>query len=560
MKKKISFGKITTACLLSAITLSSCVACGGKQITKIDSSKSQIYVSYYNGGCNDLWLLEAEKIFEERYANESFEPNKVGVEFINDSRKDGTAGASILAKMKGSNNDIYFTEGTYYQDLVSGDYALDITDLLTEKLTKFGESSISILDKMDEAYLDYYQVNGKYYALPFFQGFKGFIYNKDVFDTKGLYILAEDYVCDSTELVFGKKTDGELSAGPDGKTGTYDDGLPATYNEFFALLDEMLEASVVPFSWSGMYESYLTGSQYELWCDYEGKEQMQLNYSFNGVATDLVDTVNADGTYTLLPEQTITNENAYMLQKQAGKLEALRFIKKLTSNSNYYTTGSAGSSTNNAAQLEFVQNTLNGNPIAFLSEGTWWEQEAAAVFDSISQKFIGKDRKTLRYGLLPMPKANASKVGEDRTIVCLNDTSMFINKRVQGEAKEGLVKLFYQFCQSDEILKLFNKETGMTRAFDYTLTEEDQKTLSEFGRDLYAVTKGGNAEILYAIGSSNFYKKNSTFFQETYWGFKNKTYEQPWRTFIDHSDVSAETYFEGLYTYAKSLWDNGKVK
>lgn len=557
--RKIS--KLLSLFIATVLSVGLC-ACGGTVVDEIDETKSQIHVSYYNGGCSDVWLKQAAKIFTERYAETSFEKDKKGVEFVWNSSKTGTAGTTVLSTMNGSQDEIYFTEAVYYPDLLSENLVYDITDVVSAPLTEFGETK-SILDKLDDKYVDYYKTkDNKYFALPLMQGYKGFYYNKDVFQDNGLYILADGYVCDSKNLTFGKTTDGALSFGPDGKTGvidgidySLDDGLPATYNEFFALLDYMVNnTTVTPFTWSGQAMSYLTGSLYELWADYEGAEQMSINYDFdNGVkAKDLIDTVNADGTYTLLPEMDITNENAYYLQKQAGKYEALKFVKKLMDNSSYYTTSSL-SSTHTAAQLEYIQNSLiAGKEIAFLAEGNWWENEAAGSFTQVEQKY-GRNRYNLNYGLLPMPKANASKVGEGRTIVCLNDTSIFINAGVAPE-KIDLIKLFYKFIHSDEILKLFNSVTGMTRAFDYTLTNDELNGLSELDRDVYRTMKGGNTKVLYALDNSNFYIKYNNYFQETEWGFTNNDYAQPWKAFYDHKDLTPKTYFEGMFTHFEKLW------
>lgn len=550
------------AAMLAVSVVAGVAACGGTTIGTIDETKSQIYISYYNGGCSDTWVKQAAKIFADRYAEKSFEKDKKGVEFIWNSTKSGTAGSTVLSTIGGSQDEIYFTEAVFYPDLISGDLAYDVTDALTEPLTEFGETK-SILDKLDDKYVDYFRTKtDKYYALPLYQGYKGFFYNKDVFEENGLYILADGYVCGSSDLNFGKKTDGALSKGPDGKTGvengidySLDDGLPATYDEFFALCDYMKNnTTVTPFIWSGKAESYLTGAIYELWADFEGAEQMELNYNFDsGVkAKDLIDTIDADGNYTLLPEKEITNANAYYLQKQAGKYEALRFLRRLVDDSSYYTADSL-SSTHTAAQLNFIQNSLiPGKEIAFISEGSWWENEAEGSFALVETKYH-KNRYTLNYGLLPMPKASADKVGEERTIVCLNDTSVFINANV-SDSKIDLLKLFYRFIHSDEILKLFNKVTGLTRAFDYELEDSELAAMSPLDRDMYSTIKGGRTNVLYALDNSDFYIKYNTNFQETNWGFTNDTYEQPWRAFIDHNDLTPKEYFNGLYTRAERLW------
>lgn len=547
---------LTLNLFIFLIALSGCI---GGNIEEIDEGKSQIYVGNYDGGVGHAWLEAVAADFEELYAETSFEEEKVGVEIIIDNGKANMAGNSLFANIPGSQNEMFITESVYYFDLVSQKLAYDITDVVTEKLTAYGED-VSILDKLADDYTDYYKYyDNKYYALPFFEGFKGFVYNIDIFEKYGFFILNEGYEVDSEQLNFGNSKSGDLSPGPDGKFGTNDDGMPATYNEFFALLDQMVLYNVDPFIWSGMYDAYLTSTQYQLWADYEG-EEMALNYTFSGTATDLVKEIRPDGSVLLEDPVEITSENAYLLQKQAGKYHALQFIKRLVSDSSYYSTKAVSpSESHTAVQLYFILSSLDSSlkNIAMLAEGNWWEMESSGVFEQTQVKYR-KGKNDLNFGLMPFPKADASKVGEGRTIVALNDTCIFINSNV-ADHKIELVKKFYQYIHSEEALTTFNTITGLTRAFDYELSDEQYNKLSTFGKQVYDLKHDENVEIIHAVSTNPTYIKNSSAFVEDEWGFAtvlsdNTEYKHPWRAFINNPGLTVEDYFAGLYRKFQSSW------
>ena len=90
--------------------------------------------------------------------------------------------------------------------------------------------------------------------------------------------------------------------------GTYDDGLPATWNDFVFLMEEMIRRGITPFTWANM-SYYRTAMLKALWANYEGYDDYLLNYSFNG-------------THSSLGE--IREDNGYILQNQGGKRQQFR--------------------------------------------------------------------------------------------------------------------------------------------------------------------------------------------------------------------------------------------
>ena len=126
------------------------------------------------------------------------------------------------------------------------------------------ESGRKIIDKIDQTYKDYLNWNGSYYAIPLFESNVGLTYNVDLFEKKNLFLRKDATADDFTEedfanvdklgSLFVDEDHEERSTGPDGKTGkegkinhSLDDGLPATYKDFRALIEMMKFTNVTPF-------------------------------------------------------------------------------------------------------------------------------------------------------------------------------------------------------------------------------------------------------------------------------------------------------------------------
>lgn len=151
------------------------------------------------------------------------------------------------------------------------------------------------------------------------------VYNVDLFEEKRYYFAKgksadalpagadlDDY--DTVSDLFIQDLDEERSYGPDGRTGidpdtnedySIDDGLPATYNDFRALITYMKNDKTIPFIWSPITVPYTTCIINEAWANSEGKEQFALNFSFNGTAKNLLQ-LNSDGT----PKRSAANFNS----------------------------------------------------------------------------------------------------------------------------------------------------------------------------------------------------------------------------------------------------------
>ena len=110
---------------------------------------------------------------------------------------------------------------------------MDITEAVTEPLTEYGEQG-SIEDKMTTQQQNWFKVNGSYYAIPHYEGYYGMFYDVDTFDERNLFMTDSGTFTNYSGR--GK--------GVDGVAGTYDDGLPATYEEFLEEKQKIIESGV----------------------------------------------------------------------------------------------------------------------------------------------------------------------------------------------------------------------------------------------------------------------------------------------------------------------------
>ena len=159
--KKIFKGMLTVS--LAAMLAVPAVACGTKEVGReVDDTKAQLYVSNFNGGVGTDWLYTAISRFEAAYANKEFIPGKVGVQVHVEKHKSSVDG--LAGQIKTAKADVYFLENVNYYDCISRGLFLDITDIVTEPLTEYGESS-TIEDKLYADQVNFWKTpQGKYYA------------------------------------------------------------------------------------------------------------------------------------------------------------------------------------------------------------------------------------------------------------------------------------------------------------------------------------------------------------------------------------------------------------
>lgn len=535
--KRTAFAVVSAAVLLSG---AGCGFRGGQEESgeSVDETKLQLSVGNYDGGYKDEWLYAAKARFEEKYKDVSFGNGKTGVQIRihTDTRY---AGLTMSDYISNWNQHVILCENIDYYNLVNTNSVADITDvaetplnedLLTGETDPAAESE-SIEEKMNAGMSAFYKKNGsRYYGIPFYEASMDIVYDMDVFDDFGLYFCADGYgdeegfamntsrrwvgqngallgTVKNMTIEQAKEAGLKLSNGPDGKEGTFDDGMPATYDDFFKLCERIDYFNMEPIIWPGDVAAYMNYLAYNFWSDYEGAEQMNLNYNFDGTATDLVDMGSYDaatGSFSTY-SQKIDAGNGYLLNSQAGKYYAIRFIEKLCSDTKYYDERNCFNGVVNQSVSEdtFLTSALPGNRrIAMLVDGSWWQNEAANTFKEMAaQNDESYSAENRRFGIMALPKATADKVGEGYTRTQLTATLVCVNAHTtKDETVLKLAKQFVKFLHTDESLIEFNRITGSCKPYDYELSEEEYESLSAYGKQNYELHK--NADILFSYSQN----------------------------------------------------------
>lgn len=558
--------RMIASCCAAVLSLSLLAGCGREAVNpnhtdgQGSGSKLQLYVSNYEGGFGKVWLEEAAKRFEQLHKDDTFSNGRVGVEIKITSSINGTAGSSFVQNLGTNSNDIFFTEDAFYYDVTAGGFALDISDVVTETLSAYGENR-SIEDKMDDALVNFFKTaDGKYYGLPHYETYYGIVYNVDVFDQKGLWI--------STEGEYIRPGEGTKANGPDGKPGTYDDGLPATYDEFYALCDYMTTVGVTPFVLPGSIVACETLMMYQLFADYEGRDNFMLNYTFDGVATDLVSSVagglNEHGVFDGMMEPTkIDASNGYLVRRQAGIYAALEFAKNIVDHaSTWCTSGSFLQSEDHlSAKHTYLKNgrATQDNLVAFLVDGVWWENEAEEnnIF-ATWEPYGAPTRETGRFAMLPFPKASEDQIGTRTIATNCNLSLSFINAKLASDPEKAAVaKEFLRFLHTDEEMQNFSVSTGTLKPFHYSIPAEKKAQMSYFGQDVVNARDNESIDTVYAYANSSKFLNNFSVFYPDYL-FANRN------PFADFKHPGGDTStVEGFYEYitescSKSWWDKLK--
>lgn len=519
-----------------------------------DPTKAHLYVNTYSGGFGSQWLEAAASRFESQYAEHSFIEGTSGVKVHINAHK--SAGSAILEAMDVQTDDVFFNEQGFYYSAATSGKLLDISDIVKENLSeKYGEDK-TILSKYTSTQREFFTVDGKVYGIPHYSGYFGISYDIDLFESKNFYYADEPTT--STGLISNKTQ--KRSKGPDGIYNTEDDGLPTTYDELFALCDVMVKRGVTPFCYGGQVRGdYLNSFLSALYIDAEGYEQGMLNFDFGGTpATRLVKSLETDDSGKILSVEyedatAIDNSNGYMLMKQAGRAYALSFLNRLTSNIDYYDQNTAKeTTTHTAAQLAYLQSSLEGRPIAFLLDGIYWENEAqtSGAYDQLVGAYGEKASSQNRnFGWMPLPKPEKDWPAGANLYDYLY-TFAFINANI-AENKIDLAKSFLQFCYTDKSLVEFTVLTNTPKALSYEIEKSALDKMTTFGRSIISLKNKETTKVVYPYSLNDMYLNNQS----------GLNLQDSWRALVDGKSktyavdafkkdaFNAKDYFTGLSAF-----------
>lgn len=563
MKKIVK--RVSALLMVSCMSLS-LMACGGGQGKKggieeaVDTERTQLYVYNFAGGFGSDWLTALKKRYEEEHKDDVYEEGKKGVQIVINNTK--TGGDAMQSQILYNKDEVYFTEYAYYYSMKNAGVLGDITEAITTDMAEYGdEKGTTIESKLTNEQKDFYGIeeNGSthYYALPHYAGYSGLIYNVDLFEQEKYYFA--DGVTDAQYLedYFIVKSSDKRSTGPDGEYGTDDDGLPATFEEFFLLCDYIAERGHVPVSWLGAsHDLYLRHLMLAAEANVEGVEQMMLNYSMNGVATSL-GTVQGNKFVPDGKDTTITAKNGYEVFRQEGKYHALNLVQKLTTTDRYHNALSfnGGYSYLNAQEDFLYAGHDQGatKPIAMLVEGVWWENEATSVFETMSDTMGENFKKENRnFALMPLPKASVEDLGKN-TLFDHIYSLCFMKSNIE-EWKKPLAIDFIKFAYSNASLVEYSQVTNTPRALEYSMTEEQMKKMSPFGRSVMRLKQ--TSDVVYPFSKEPIYvNQSATYAPERIWTTKvgEVTYVGAGQAFHENG-VTLAQYFEGLKIYNEEAW------
>lgn len=622
--------KLSAIVLASVMASSICVTatgCGRNGGDKVDKNKTQLYISNFDAGIGRGWVERLGNEFANKFANYSFEPGKTGVQvFYNHTTENNTA--TFFQTMERDPDYIYFTESVDYYQYSNKFY--DVSDIMNsgaitgvDSEGKIVRETKPVSEKIDSALLLSLNTgtsdNAVYKAFPFYLGVKTVTYDVDLWSEKG-YFFAE-MGCPSeivvkalseggdvaaaitqfnTELnkvkngqsseywwfvdkdgyaeVNGEKMKFGLSAGPDGKHGTFDDGLPATYEEFYLLLDKM-SAEVTPFIWPGSNPGYADSLTTSLWENNEGVDNLKVHYSLNGTVDNLVKfdskgNILRDASGNIETEsETFTGgkDNGYEIQRTIEKYNALQFAQKIANNSNWTNAACYDGTTQSSAQSKYLtQGTTevgqNVKRTAMLIDGCWWQQEALSTFEimeKVDKKYSQYNRE---FSPMAMPNSTIERLvqrvnnNEKNTIVAANDSYCFINGALEeGSGALAVTKAFMSYIHSDEGLNVFAKTANMFRAVNSTISEDAISEMSLYAQNLVSYVE--NTNIVYPYSSNSFMNGNRTVFKNAREGWQWHTYNaSTGEKYYPINDIhnsrgalTGEGYFKGLYNYYKNM-------
>lgn len=531
--------------LLALLSLAGCTRPGEENIS-INSDQSQLYITNFDGGIGSEWLTPIKKAFEAKYQNTSFEEGKKGVQVLVSPVKQN--GISLFSTFKGSSIDILFNEYVAYNSYVSNGYFLALDDLVGKANPEDGNKTIeSKLRENEKTALKAY--DGHYYALPHYEVYNGLTYDRDLFDEEKLYLAADP---DNGNNGFISSSVEKKSVGPDGVYGTDDDGLPVSYEEFFALCDYMVQRGVTPFIWTGQYaDDYTVNLVEPLANAYSGARETMYNYTFDSgeQKSEIVDSFN--NAQPVVSQHSITPASGYLLQQQSGKYYGLDFLHRMLSKSDYYYafSGSGNKTLSHIdAQEDYLMSKLENKPIAFLVDGSWWENEAVISGAVARMENTYKERgKNRHFSFMPLPYLISGHLeeGKGRKNVFSDFISSYaaINASIK-KTKVELAKSFLAYCYSDEALRSFTATTGIAKGVDYAMDEASLAKLSPFSLSVWKMRE--NAEIIYPHSGSKLFVNNENAFHNNYWhsSVNGQLYERPFTAYKD--GLTAQVYFQGM--------------
>lgn len=593
MQKKIS--KLVALISMLVMTVAA-VGCGGGGIpggttsTDKNDKRVNIYVATDGGGLGSDWLSKAGKRFADANENTNWGVDADGKEKIGVViTPQPQSAVSIGGDSATSGTAIYdLSSSKPIAEYVNNGWVLDITDIMTEKIDIRDGQSVSIADKIDESAKSTYYYNNKYYSAPSVEYYPGLAYKLNLFASDGLYIAkddnaeyAESFHSDvlGLDFYFTKSASSVVavqgkSCGPDGVFGTDDDGLPSSFYEFIALCERMKKQGISPIDFTSQYTYYSNFVLTSLMASLQGYERAKANYTFDADEIEIVTGFTNENLFPGLPNVKkpitkkikVTEETGYYTTWSVEKYYAEVFMK-LCQAKDWFSTSVTASSSQRDAIYKFVMtgyNPTSTEKIGMHIDGSFWYNEAriAGYLDALEESMgMGGAYDPAQFGWMSLPvNVDASVTegnGKGQTLVEMWQSMFVINANVANNpALMKASKAFLQFLCTDDELSKYTSLTTVQKSLNYTLTDDDYSAMSSYGKQLWTMTRGTNAnKVLYFAGNNATFNGNRDAFSI---GYTNNVFAVGTTVFYDYMTNTAnasKTLDEIFKSQAKSKND-----
>ena len=507
MKKRILF-----ALPLVALTAGLVSGCANKS----NANKAQtIYLEYFNkSGFGRAWLDNMISDWKAATSYSNFDVVVVPTSYLGgDQVTQVQSGTSLTDIFFGSNPEyktgFYLNDGKgYFEDLsdVANSSAYGETKLIKDKIANYETTWKEVGGKqVYDSASDTITTSGMY-LLPYTSTFTAPIFNYDDWVEKGLLTEAsasdevkatlaaegityhEQKVGSTTKLIFDSATfsasyaegDVIMSAGKDGKFGTYDDGQPITYSEFQTLYSKLLTqyTNTCITSDAGCYNENLVLASLAQINGIEG---------YNALAK--FDSEGKEVTLSDGSKEVIKLQNGNHAYKIGGVKTAMDFFYTyfLDSKSGYTQVElNVGD-----AQAKYCNGLSDSNhSVAMIYEGNWFENQAkdrlATATKNHPNNHLGK--LDLRYLMIPNFDGQRGIDGKGNGTCLTADEYGSITVTNQTDAtKLAAIKDLLKFFLSDTQLAKATCSSGIAFAYDYTLTDAQLDSMAPSQKYAYQI-------------------------------------------------------------------------
>lgn len=578
-KLMLKGGKKLLAVMLCLAFACSAFACGGggKGGKTIDETyTTAIYVAAGGGGTGKDWMTNALKRFQEKVKDKEYAPGKKGIAFD----VDDYGGTHTLANYKTDGIMIMSVDraDTLESEAAKGSVVC-IDDIMreTETETRNGQP-ISVHDKFLPEMRSWYQDgtgkadgSGKYYGVPYIEMYAGLSYNRDVFDSEGLFFASDTSGEQRFSQKFGKvayftNAAGSLSLGPDGKPNTQDDGLPSTLEEWLMLCDYMFSKGISPINLTGEhlnYVNFLQDGMLPALIGYDRYRDIVYNCDSKGEDVEVVVGVSTENLFPgisyikkpITQKVKITPSCGYYASWMVEKYYVDAILEIIEHEGWFYPDANNQTSSHIDAQFNFLRGstvTAPNQKVGMLIEASYWNYES---MKDGNYALLGKNPDEVDVRWMPLPvklfgSVTSEAEGADPFLYEFTSSYLCINGRYANDPEHlNACKDFLRFLMTDEELSHWTVSNYNWKPMTYEITETDKASMLPFYQDLEKIHASGRVLYNWEPASQIFIRNRGGYYARGWGSGQFGTGGQPSMIAAVRNGTSAQAAFaEQMYT------------